>query len=631
MQISDFKLKVAERATHCAWMVGHVSVRQSAFFNLKSSIRLLNFIFGILVFFLPACSGTKWVIQPDPVVDYRSGTVVDSYEYIRQLNEPTPRQPVVQFELRTVNVTEYPQRVESQRYVQRYTPRPGLLAVSLAASAAVFYVANAPNVASEGSFENQKLILNSAGAVLALSGLLAMRPDGKPVATEEKRLLGQTGTVALRDTVSYVSDAVDEARVSVRYKGQVLVDSLRKEFLRGRLVLDLAREVPNLPASGVDPGVLEVTVASRDARSVTDIPVESVLAQYVTVTAESTPLRSGPREVPSNILTDIAQGSQLQYQETYDQQWIRVLYGVASTYVAREDVELVWRAVVPSNESLVITEREASFGSIDVEAGIPAASATDPRAFAVLVGNSDFLTGIPRKREASRNVNIVQRYVESAAGVPPNRVLSMVNPERFDFEELFAFGNRSTGLRMRLDDSSKLFVFLSGRGLLAGNDPESLYLLPSDSRPDDLTIAAVRLADLFRALGRLPFAQCVVVLDTEFGTSSMWDDSRAPASPVPRQVLEEAAASFLNRPNTALLVGAQPGQFAGAYTSADGKTDNRYGIASYFFVKAIKEHRKTVGDIFRYMDNNVNFTSRLLHNRPQDPMLLGNPDLQIVP
>lgn len=581
----------------------------------------------IVAIAISSCSATKWVIQPDPVVDYRAGEAIESYSFVRQVNAPTPTRPIVEFELREVNVVEYPERTQSQRFVQQYKLRPGLVALSLASSAAVLYVANSPSVNTEGGFKNQKLLLNTAAVVLAASGFVALKPDGAPIPTDERRLLAQTGTVVLRDTVSYVADAPTEAYVSVNYRGEPLLQNVRKEFIRGRLLFDINREVRFVPVQSVDPGNLELEISVLGNSSKVEVPVTSVMAQYVRVTAESTPLRSGPRDVPGNILADIVSGSQLQYQETYDSDWLRVLYGVASTYIRRSDIELIWRPLGRTDESLVITEREANFGRVDIENNIPVRSPKFDEAYAVLIGNSDYLSGLPRRRIAGMNVDIIERYTESALAVRNNRILTLNNPERFDYEELLGFSGRQTGLRSTLNETSKLFVYISGLGYTEGDDPAMVYLLPSDSRPDDPTITAVRLQDVFGALSRLPFDQCIVLMDVDF----IADPSHMPGTTGISgfELYRQIAAEFLNRPNTAAIFTNQVQQKSGEYISRDGRVNNRYSIGTYFFARSLKDNRSRIGDIFQFMDNNINFTSRLLHDRAQSPVFLGNPDLRL--
>lgn len=577
---------------------------------------------------LSSCSGTKWVIHPEPVVDIRSGEVIENFSFVRQINIPTPERPIVEFELRDVNVIEYPQRTQSQRNVQQYKLRPGLLALSLASSAAVTYVANTPSVNMEGGFKNQKVILNSAAAVLAASGFLALKPDGMPIPTEERRLLAQTGTIVLRDTISYVSDSPTPSLVTVTYQGQTLIDNVRKEFMSGKMLFDINREVQFIPAQSVEPGNLEFKFEALGTISQIDVPVTTVMAQYVRVTSASTPLRSEPRDVPNNILTDIVKESQLEYKETYDSEWLRVLYGVASTYVLRADVELIWRPLSRIGESLVITEREANFGRIDIENNIPVRATKVDKGYAVIVGNSDYLAGLPRRSISGINMDIIQRYTSQTLGMRNENMLNLRNPERFDFEELLGFGGRQSGLRSSLNDESMLFIYISSMGYIDSDEQATMYLLPSDTRPDDPAVSALRLEDLFRTLGRLPFQQCVVVVDIDYITDANSQDIALAMNGY--ETYRQIATEFINRPNTAIIFTNQLQQKSGDYVSRDGRVNNRYSIGSYFFARALKENRSRIGDIFQFMDNNINFTSRLLHDRAQSPVFLGDPDLRLT-
>jgi hypothetical protein len=133
---------------------------------------------------------------------------------------------------------------------------------------------------------------------------------------------------------------------------------------------------------------------------------------------------------------------------------------------------------------------------------------------------------------------------------------------------------------------------------------------------------------VFRAIGRLPFQQCVVVVDIDFisGAAAMQRASGMSGYEQYRQLTSD----FINRPNTAVIFTNQIQQKSGDYVSRDGRVNNRYSIGTYFFARALKENRTRIGDIYQFMDNNVNFTSRLLHDRAQSPVFLGDPDLRLT-
>lgn len=587
----------------------------------------LRFILILFVGILSSCSGTKWILEPEPVIDYKTPRLINEYLYPLLINSPTPRQPILEFELITINESEYPKRLESKRHVQQYGLRPGLITLSLLSSAALVYVANSPNVTFDAGIKNQNLVLNVSAGVLTAASFLAVKPIGKPLPTDEKKLMQKIGSVVLTDSTAYREESMLGVNVSVRYKDSVLVNRVRREFVNGKLLLDVSRELPIFPVALVDPGEFVVDIEVGGNVGTTRIPVSSVMSQFVRVSSQSTPLRSSPREVPSNILSHIVTGSQLLYQETHDAEWIRVLYGVASTYIKRSDIEFIWRPLETNNESLIITSREAEFGSVDIERDIPKYDETSSVNYhSLIVGNSDFLSGISQKPISLSNLDIVNRYVLSTIGTQKDNTIKLQNSDRIELENIFSFQGRQSGLNVVLSDSSNLFIYLTGKGYL-DQQTQTLYYLPSDVRPDLPTITAIELGSIFNAIARLPFQQCIIFLDLDF--PSKLDNDQMTSQEITTESYQNIVRNFVVRPKTAVIFSNDITQLSGEYKSNDGRINNRYSIASYFFIKAIKEQRSTVGDIFQYMENNINFTSRLLHNRAQSPVFFGDPTLRL--
>lgn len=586
------------------------------------------FIVFLVAGFLSACSGTKWIMEPEPVTDYKSPTVLNEYIYPILINTPNPRQPILEFEVVTINESEYPKRLESRRHVQQYGLRPGLITLSILSSAALVYVANSPNVSFDSGLENQNLIFNVSAGVLTAASFLAVKPIGKPLPTDEKRLMSKVGSVVLRDSSAYREETILGAYVTVSYRDSVLVNRVRREFVNGKLLLDISRDLPFVPAAVVDPGEFVVKIEVGGSEGVTRVPISSMMSQFVRVTSQSTPLRSSPREVPSNILSHIVTGSQLLYQETYDADWIRVLYGAASTYIKRSDVQFIWRPLQTSNESLIITSRDLEFGSIDIERDIPKYQDNkNLSSFSLIIGNSDYLTGIHQRPISLPNSDIVSRYASSSFGNPDNNITKLQNADRIELENIFSFQGRQTGLNNLLSDSSTVFIYITGKGFY-DQQSEALYYLPSDSRPDLPTITGIDLTSIFDAIARVPFRQCMVFMDIDFSVNL--ENDQITSQRTNADLYQQAIRNFILRPNTAVVFSNDITQHSGDYKSLDGRVNNRYSIASYFFLKAIKEQRSSIGDIFQYIENNINFTSRLLHNRPQTPVFFGDPSLRFI-
>jgi len=582
----------------------------------------------ILIGVLTSCSGTKWIVEPEPVIDYKSRSLKLEYVYPLLVNSPSPRQPVLEFELISVNESEYPKRIESRRHVQQYGLRPGLIAVTLLSSAALVYAANSPNVSFDTGLKNQKLILNATAGVLTTSGFLAVKPVGKPLPTDERRMMAQVGTVLLRDSTAYRNEKIMSAYISVSFKDSILVNRVRREFVNGKLLFDVSRELPFFPVQMVDPGEFIVQIDVAGNTNSTRIPVSSVMSQFVRVTSPSTPLRSTPREVPSNILSHIVTGSQLLYQETHDADWIRVLYGVASTYIKRSDIEFIWRSLANNTESLVITSREADFGTVDIERDIPTfRGKSDSQSSSLIIANSDFLSGISQKPNSIVNSDIINRYLATTAGLTQTNIIKLQNSDRIELEDVFSFQGRQTGLKSVLSDSSSLFVYLTGKGFF-DQESGSLLFLPSDTRPDLPTITGIDLETILNAIARLPYKQCIIILDIDYPIN--FDTEQFAAQRTDNEPYESLIRNFISRPNTAMIFSNHFSQPSGEYKSTDGRINNRYSIATYFFIKALKEQRTAIGDIYQFMENNINFTSRLLHNRAQSPVFYGDPSLRLI-
>src|SRR5690606_7567387 len=78
-----------------------------------------------------------------------------------------------------------------------------------------------------------------------------------------------------------------------------------------------------------------------------------------------------------------------------------------------------------------------------------------------------------------------------------------------------------------------------------------------------------------------------------------------------------------NSANSVIFAGSLD-QTAGNYQSADLRTDRVHGILTYYFTRALQSGITDIPGIYQYLQRNMTFTSRRLHNRAQDPFALYN-------
>jgi hypothetical protein len=97
-----------------------------------------------------------------------------------------------------------------------------------------------------------------------------------------------------------------------------------------------------------------------------------------------------------------------------------------------------------------------------------------------------------------------------------------------------------------------------------------------------------------------------------------------------RNIIENNVSPLLTQnTNNSVLLGTQLNNPSRLYMSEEGE-DKKHHIFPYFFAKALQERKTTLSDIYQYLERNVSYTSRKLFDRPQDPLLLGNTQLNLA-
>jgi hypothetical protein len=110
-------------------------------------------------------------VQETPANDLNQSKLISSEPILSIRTQPNPDNPVVVFEVRSLNTVQFPQRVEQRRFVQKYRPRYGLMVLGLAGSAGLLYMANSTAVLENGLTDNQRLGVNVSAGVLATASV----------------------------------------------------------------------------------------------------------------------------------------------------------------------------------------------------------------------------------------------------------------------------------------------------------------------------------------------------------------------------------------------------------------------------------------------------------------------------
>lgn len=560
-------------------------------------------------FLLISCSTTSWVVVEEEAKDINDFEVISSRYYLESTNGITPEQPVVHFDIKAINTYEYAQRVRTERYIQRYRPRIGFVLLGLAGAGLSGYAAYSDQLLTEPTNPQRYALLGAGGLLTGLS-FLNMKPIGEPSRTGENRLLRKTGVIVEADTIDSRPYSSDSAKIKISYKGQVLRESENWNFVEDRISINLAEEVnANIFEENPDQEVM-VEVSYDSLYATKEIPVSSIFDQFVVVDAQITALRNEPSTRSDNILTDLAEGSQLKLVER-NGEWYKVLYGITETWVYANDVRTIWRPSEFTSDLSVIAIPNVPFGSVDVERNIPVLEGRSLNTSAFLLSNYQYEGQLSERIYGDRDTKLMEEYFIQAFGIRSSKIIKAnnVSTDRM-LDRAYSRLANSVG-----DGAESLNIYISGYAEIRDS---KVYLLGS-SVNENMEQQYIDLHQFFRALNNLNLRSVVVFADLDILNEN---NSVEP--------LEDLASIITSeRNNSAVLFGARPDQRSGIYSSNNGE-QNRHSIFTYYLAEAIKERKMTMEDILSHLERNVPFTSRSIYDRPQDPLFFGNLQLQLL-
>jgi uncharacterized caspase-like protein len=144
-------------------------------------------------------------------------------------------------------------------------------------------------------------------------------------------------------------------------------------------------------------------------------------------------------------------------------------------------------------------------------------------------------------------------------------------------------------LRNKAKPGSRVLFYYSGHG---APEPQTgdAYLVPYDGDPNYLATTGYSLKRLYANLGRSGAREIVVVLDSCFSGSGGRSVLAKGARPIVLTVDESVPTA-----NMAVLSSTQGSQIS---TSSGEKG---HGIFTYYFLKALKEGKKSVAEIYEYL------------------------------
>lgn len=568
-------------------------------------MKLINlFLLIVILVFNSACSSSKWVVENQKEIDRNDFKLVSSEKFLERVRTTTPTSPIVSFQLKANNTFEYTQRVKTDRYIQRYRPSFrsiffGLIGSGIATSAAL-------TINQSRSTEN---ILLGASGFITIASILNMKPVGEPTPTGESRLLRKTGRTQEVETIISEPELGLNATYSIFYKRDAIVLAKRITPVNStysvNLIEDLNPEV--LEYDSTDSIVLEVYF--NDKTYSQKILIKNIFEQFVVVSAQVTALRDEPEVNSRNILTDLAFGSQMRLVEE-DSLWYRVLYGISETWISKTDAYPIWRPSEFASELSIIAIPNIPFGNVDVESNIPEYSTNNDSTFAFVFSNGEYQAPYSERPYAARDAQLIGAYLENSLGIPSRNISRAIDIES-QSQLTLAYNRLASSLN---NQQKQAIVYLSGYIKKGNNSQIELVSLKNGEEE-----RGFNLNSLLVSISKLPISEFIIIADLD-----RVDDN------IDLIELEDLFNNIRsNNENSFLIFSSSHGQRSRDY-SLPNSDQKRHSIFTYFFAEAIKTGETSISGVINYLQRNVDYTSRRLHNQPQHIIYFGDTSLKLV-
>ncbi len=558
----------------------------------------------ILLLFLlltVGCSSSKWIIEDEASIDRTEFELVANDQFLRVSELPTPEKPVVGFQVWDTNTYEYALKIKTGRYLQRY--RPSLISVLLGSTGAYLAYLSSRNLTTTNL--EQYMLLGAAGVSFVL-GLSGDREVGLSVATGEERLLKKTGSIQLTDTLLATSRPVINPAYTIYRNNEAVAIRNEVSFDGMTYHINLLEELNPNNFSFNEQQDIRIELDFNDSTYVFPLAVSDVFERFVVVESNISPLRQVPDNTSNSILTDLAKGSELLYMGELED-WYKVQYGITETYLSKSDARPIWRPTNYIDELSIVTLPNIPFGNVDVERDLP--SFQDNRAVpssALLISNEFYGDGLQNKRYSERDTKLIEEYFINTLGLNYDDLSRVINQNKADQMHSIWSSFEKNPL-----SENQLIIYVNGYVSLDKSN-NLIYLL--EEKNSYFTFHSVIDSVLSSGFDRLLFI-ADINFDNNSGSAAQYYDS-----------IVELNDRLVGTDLSFALLFSSDGRSQSRLYTKQGIAQKYHSIFSYYLADAFKKGYLSTNRISNHLQRNVDYTSRRLHNEPQNILFFGNHD-----
>jgi uncharacterized caspase-like protein len=206
------------------------------------------------------------------------------------------------------------------------------------------------------------------------------------------------------------------------------------------------------------------------------------------------------------------------------------------------------------------------------------------RDIAIVIGIEKY-RGLPASEFSSNDARVVKEYLK-AMGFQESNIEYLIDGQA-TFVDIKKAVERWLPNRVQLN--SAVFIYYSGHG---APDPVTgeAYIVPYDGDPNYIADTGYPLKRLYGEAGKATAGEVIVVLDACFSGAG----GRSVLAKNTRPIVLTNDALVLPR-NVAVLTASQSSQISAS------SPEKQHGLFTYYFMKGLKNGRRTLADIYAYL------------------------------
>jgi hypothetical protein len=569
----------------------------------------------LFTMFFASCTTTRWVVTDQNAFDGSAEprVVADRQSYILN-TPPTVDDPIAEFHLYQIKDLEFPERVRVERTVQQYKPKWGFVLLGIAGAATALVAANTGIILS-GASVTQKIGLNLSAGLISILSFTNLEATGEPIYTGETKLMRQSGIEARSDSVKIEPDDSLNVDVSIFLREEALFTQEEVPVENGELELNLGSFADEMRGKIDRDSEIKIFLSHNGSDDEFTVQTAQFLAPYLNIETLVANLRSTPEGGDLNIVTEVGQGSFLELMNEDSDGFYRVQYEGNEYFVRKESGSIEWLSTADSGSALVFEFAELPFGEIDVEHSMPVLKPNNSSDRGLIISNG-LNNEVDQRQYLKRDHQLFEAYLNTSFRLR-NEQITTITEQQISSQLADVEG---------MENEGALYVYLSGFGTVRElNDQPAIYLITENNQGETL----VPVAEIFSELKRMNPGSLFLFIDLDYSTGdqqSLNQINRNGSS----GLLQRTANSILrDLPNSVIVFSNRPGQQSSIYTGIlDG--NKRHSIFNYFLAEGIQQRKTRMSDLVNHLDRNVDYTSRRLHDLPQEIQAFGNLNLNLA-